>query len=96
MNAGSSSGLDISVTDVDRAIAKLLDAAVATSEPITVLFKTFLSTETAAQAQFTAPLEGTRLSLNNRTLIMSATYPELIRKKVPALSYTTNIFPGLR
>lgn len=96
MSAGSSASLQISVSDIKLNVGKELDVAAESLVPITVLYQSFLTTETSAQAEFSAPLEGTQLSLQDRTLVMSATYPDLVNKKIPAIEYSTNLMPGLR
>ena len=60
--------LQLSISDIDFDISKLIDGAVATAEPITVLWKSFLSTETAAQAQFSNVLEATTIRVLGRKL----------------------------
>ncbi len=96
MKAKSSSGIQIQIVDIDNSVGLFLDAAMETLEPISVLYETYMSTETVAQASFSAPLEGTKLSITGGTLALTATYPDIINKKIPAQQYTTNLFPGLR
>jgi len=96
MEAKSSGGLVLNIADIDFNIGSLLDAVVATLEPMSVLWKSFLSTQTVAQAEFSKALEATGISLNGRSMQVTATYPDIINKKVPDENYTLNDFPGLR
>jgi hypothetical protein len=96
LKAKSAGGIQITITDIDFSVGATLDAAVSSLTPITILYQGFISTESTVQAEFSAPLEATRIAINGRTLVLTGTYPDLINKKIPSQEYTSNNFPGLR
>lgn len=96
VSSGSSSNINIILTDIDFAITTLIDQIATGLEHVTVLYESFMNTESGPQSAFTAPLEVVQAMLKGRELTLTASYPDLINKKIPALKYTTTLFPGLR
>ena len=96
VSAKSNTGVNITVTDIDRTYIQHIDNAVQTTEPITLLFNTWIIGTYEPQAGFDNALESKSISLKNGDLVMSAGYPDLVNLKIPRARYTTEEFPGLR
>lgn len=96
MEAKISSGIQVDIRDINFDISSLIEDVLKTSEPMTLIWKSFLSTQVAMQAFFSKTLDVNSISLRGRTLSLKAAYPNISNKNVPSEKYTLNDFPGLR
>ena len=96
VTAGSNGTLEVSLADVSQEITRLMDVVAKSSEKIAVDYKVFTSSEATAQAYLSAALEVKTISQSGRILTASVGYPDAVNKKIPAQSYRTNLFRGLR
>jgi hypothetical protein len=96
LKAQSGAGINITVANASRALVDYVRTANNTIEPIKLLFASFIANVPTATASFSTALDVVQISVNKTDLVLNASYPDTINKKVPSKVYTTKEFPGLR
>ncbi len=96
ISSKSNSSLHLTIGDIRRQTIRFVDAAVKTTDPITVLFQSWILGVSGPQAGFITALESNNITLKNNKMVLSAGYPDLVNLKLPKIVYTTEEFPGLR
>lgn len=88
--------LTLRIDNVDRSIVASVEAAVETTQPITVCYREYLSSDLTAP-QNNPPLTMTILTVRADLLTVTATagFPDLMNRKFPTLEYETETFPEL-
>jgi len=95
----SSSGvpqITITMDNVDRAIVANVEAALASTELVSVIYREFISTDLSAP-QNNPPLQMTILSVTADVFKVTATagFTDLQNRRFPTLEYSAEVFPGL-
>lgn len=87
----------ITIDNVSREILAQLDAALAGTAPIEVLYRAYLSTDALAGPHNVPPLALTMLSLSADVFRLRAVcgFPDLANRRFPRVDYTAEVFPGL-
>lgn len=86
----------ITLDNVDRSIVANVEAALGTTELVTVIYREFISTDLSAP-QNNPPLS---MAITNVTadvfkVTATASFPNLMNKRFPTIAYTSEVFPGL-
>ena len=86
----------IEIDNVDRSILAQIEAAMVTTDLITVIYRQFISTDLSAP-QNNPPLTLTIFSINANVFRIkaSAGFDNLANKRFPGVDYTSEVFPGL-
>jgi len=95
----SSSGvpqITITMDNVDRSIVANIEAALASTELVSVIYREFISTDLSAP-QNNPPLQMTILSVTADVFKVTATagFLDLQNRRFPTLEYSAEVFPGL-
>lgn len=96
VEASTNSSISISIEGVGFEYTSLIDGAMETTDPITVLFKSFIVGVGGASAYFDQTLEVSNISISNRVLSINAGYPDIINRKVSRIIYDTIRYPGIK
>jgi hypothetical protein len=96
----SSSGLPqctIEIDNVSRDILAQIDAAIMQTDPITVIYRAYLSDALTDGPENDPPLEMTITSITATPLRISATagFVNLLDQRFPGIDYDLETFPGL-
>jgi hypothetical protein len=88
--------ITIVMDNVDRAIITNVEAALSTTEMVTVIYREFLSTDLSAP-QNNPPLQMTILSVVSDVFKVTATagFPNLMNYRFPRIEYSPEVFVGL-
>ena len=88
--------ITIEIDNVDRSIVANIEAAVATTSLVTVIYREFISTDLTAP-QNNPPISMTVLSVSADVFKVTATagFPDLQNRRFPSLEYDSEIFVGL-
>jgi hypothetical protein len=88
--------ITITMDNADRSIVANIEAALGTTDLVTVIYREFISTDLTAP-QNNPPLAMTILSVKADVFKVTATagFPNLMNKRFPTLAYTAEVFPGL-
>lgn len=88
---------NIVIDNVDREIVAQIDAATTSPDPITVIYRAFLSNRLDLGPETDPPLEMTAQTISATPMRINAAagFPNLLNKKFPALEYELTTFPGL-
>ena len=86
----------ITIDNVSRDIVANLELAIASNQPITVIYRLFLSSDLSAP-QNNPPMTLTIISMSADVfkVTATATFGDLVNKRFPSQMYTTDRFPGL-
>lgn len=87
----------IEIDNVDRLILSQLDLAVVSGQPITILYRQFLSTGLSVGPENNPVMSLTAISVSAtpQRIRMSAGFPDLLNRKFPAQEYDPEVFRGL-
>lgn len=87
----------IEIDNVSREIAAQIDLAVRQPEPITAIYRAYLSDTALDGPETDPPLELTLMTVSANVFRVRATagFPNLLNRKFPALAYDLDSFPGL-
>lgn len=86
----------LSVDGVSRFLAEQLDAAVQTSDPLTMILREYVSNDLAGPARLPVPRFTLRnVNVTERTVTAEAVLGERVNRGYPALFYTPAKYPGL-
>lgn len=87
----------IEIDNVSREITAQLDLAVQDTDPVTAIYRAYLSDALDDGPENDPPLELTLLSVTADMFRIRATagFPNLLNKQFPALEYDLETFPGL-
>lgn len=88
----------IEIDNVDRTILAQIDLAVMTAEPITAIYRAYLSDALLDGPENDPPMELTLISVSATPFRIRATagFPDLVNLKFPKLDYELETFPGLQ
>lgn len=86
----------ISLDNVDRGIVANIEAAMTTTDLVTVIYREFLSNDLSSP-QNNPPLAMTIISITADMfkVTATATFPNLMNKRFPTKEYSSEMFPGL-
>ena len=86
----------ITMDNVDRSIVANIEAALGTTELVTVIYREFISTDLSSP-QNNPPLTLTIMSVAADVFKVTATagFPNLMNKRFPSTAYTSETFPSL-
>lgn len=87
----------IEIDNVSREILAQIDLAVASSDPVVVIYRAFLSSDLDSGPENDPPLEMTISAISATELRIRATagFPDLLNTRFPGLKYDLERFPGL-
>ena len=87
----------IEIDNVSREILAQIDAAIFETDPITVIYRAYLSSGLATGPENLPPLEMTITQITATPLRIRATagFSNLLDRRFPALDYNLETFPGL-
>jgi len=87
----------IEIDNVSREISSAIDLAVSEPDPITVIYRAFLSDALDEGPETDPPLELTLITVTADMFKVRATagFPDLLNRAFPDLRYTAEDFPGL-
>ena len=88
--------ITITLDNVDRAIVANIEAALTTTDMVTVIYREFLSSDLSAP-QNNPPLAMTILNVVADVFKVTATagFPNLMNKRFPTTEYSAEVFTGL-
>lgn len=88
----------IEIDNVSREITLQIDAAVATADPITVIYRSYLSDALEDGPEIDPPLELTITTITATPFRIKAAagFPDLLNLKFPKREYDLETFPGLQ
>ena len=88
--------ITITMDNVDRAIVANIEAAMGTSDMVTVIYREYLSTDLTCPAN-NPPLEMTLITVSADMFKVTATagFPNLMNKRFPTSEYSSTVFNGL-
>ncbi|MDD5028908.1 MAG: DUF1833 family protein [Rhodoferax sp.] len=88
--------ITLTMDNVDRAIVANIEAAMSSTDAVTVIYREYLSTDLTAPAN-NPPLEMTLLSVIADVFKVTATagFPNLMNKRFPTTEYNSEVFNGL-
>ncbi len=88
--------VQIEIDNVDRAIVANIEAAMGTTNMVTLIYREFISTNLSAP-QNNPPLAMTILTITADVFKVTATagFPNLMNKRFPTLEYSAEVFTGL-
>jgi hypothetical protein len=86
----------ITLDNVDRSIVANIEAALTTTDLVTVIYREFLSNDLSAP-QNNPPLNMTIISVSADIFKVTAvaSFPNLMNKRFPNKEYSSEVFPGL-
>jgi hypothetical protein len=96
ISSGSSTGINITLSNVTSQIINIFKLANKSKTPILVELKSFVADQPTATASFSTKLFVKSVSFNNSDMVLSAGYPDSSNLKLPKENYTTWECPGLR
>lgn len=96
MSVNTGAGLSLTLIDIKQDVATDIDLILDSLDPITLMYRLFMTSEADPQAYFVSALEVKSLSLNSRVLSVNSGYPDTINKQIPSNKYATTDYPGLR
>lgn len=87
----------IEIDNVSREIMTQIDLAIMQVDPITVIYRCYLSNSLSVGSENNPPLEMELITVGANPLRLSATagFKNLLDKRFPALDYDMETFPGL-
>lgn len=87
----------IEMDNVSREILSQIEASLGSQEPITVIYRAFLSSNLAVGPENDPPLTLTVLAISATVFRLRATcgFGDLANKRFPSKDYTAAVFPGL-
>lgn len=87
----------IEIDNVSRDILAQIDLAVASAEPVTVIYRAYLDSDLDSGPENDPPLEMTlsAISANPFRIRATAGFPDLLNLRFPSLDYDLERFPGL-
>lgn len=87
----------IEIDNVSREIQAQIDAAVMQGDPVTMIYRTYLSGELTVGPENDPPLEMELISIGANPVRITATagFANLLDRRFPALDYELETFPGL-
>lgn len=88
--------ITIEIDNVDRSIVANIEAAIATTETVQVIYREFISTDLSAP-QNNPPLTLTLMTITASLFKVTATagFPDLMNKRFPTKEYDSETFIGL-
>lgn len=88
----------IEIDNVSRDILAQIDLAVVQSDPITVIYRHYISGRELVGPETVPPLEMTLISVSATPFRIRAVagFPNLLNRKFPNLEYDLETFPGLQ
>lgn len=87
----------IEIDNVSRDILAQIDLAVASAEPVTVIYRSFLSSDLDSGPENDPPLEMTISAISATAFRIRATagFTDLLNQRFPSMDYDLERFPGL-
>jgi hypothetical protein len=86
----------VTIDNVSRDIVANLELAIASNQPITMIYRLFLSTDlTGPQNNPPMTLSVINMQADVFKVTATATFGDLVNRKFPGQNYTTERFPGL-
>lgn len=87
----------IEIDNVDPAILAELDLAVTEADPVTIIYRAYLSGDLDSGPETDPPMELTvsRISATATRIIATAGFGDALNKRFPGLSYSLEDWPGL-
>jgi len=87
----------ITIDNVSREIVSNLELAISSNQPITVIYRLFLSSDLSAP-QNNPPMTLTVISMTADVfkVTATATFGDMVNRKFPSQMYTLDTFPGLQ
>lgn len=88
--------ISLEIDNVDRSIVAAIEQAILTPDPITVIYREFISTDLSAP-QNNPPIQLTVLSINATVFVVKATagYQNFMNTRFPTTAYDSINYPGL-
>lgn len=96
MSANTGAGLALTLVDIKQDLSADIDQILDSIDPITMMYRLFMTSEVDPQAYLISALEVKSLNLSKRTLSINSGYPDTINKQIPSNKYATTDYPGLR
>jgi hypothetical protein len=95
-DSGAPAPARLEIDNVSLQLARLLLMANASAEPVEVVVRMFLRSDTSAPHVLPVlVMEATEPSITDTTVSLSLTFESLTNRKFPARTYTPEKFPGL-
>lgn len=97
----TSTGLPQCTIEIDNVSSEILaqiDLAVVTAQPITAIYRAYLSDTLTVGPDNNPPMELTLITVNANPFRLKATagFPDLVNLRFPKLDYDLETFPGLQ
>lgn len=97
----TSTGLPQCAIEIDNVSSEILaqiDLAVVTGQPITVIYRAYMSDTLTIGPDNNPPMELTLITINANPFRLKATagFPDLVNLRFPKLDYSLEVFPGLQ
>ena len=88
--------MQITIDNVDRLIAASIEAALGSTEFVTVIYREYLSSDlTAPQNDPPITLQVTDVTVDMFRITATCGFPDLMNRKFPTTEYSAEAFPGL-